>query len=63
MKIVLRNCRGCVNKATRLMAGSCLKEAEGGEENELSAFVFFQKVAAFAGRVYTEDDHHRYKND
>ncbi len=38
-------------------------EAKGGEENELSAFVFLQEVAAFAGRIQTEDNNYRYKNN
>ncbi len=55
---------GCVNKnypLIRRVAAS--KRLEGGEENELSVFVFLQEVAAFAGRVHTEDNNHRYKNN
>ena len=44
-------------------AGSSPKRLGGGEENELSVFVFLQKVAAFAGRVHTEDNKDRYKNN
>jgi len=39
------------------------QRGEGGEEDELSAFVFLQKVAAFAGRIYSENNNHKYKND
>jgi hypothetical protein len=59
---------GCVNKnypLTRRVV--CLKEAKRRrrrkKEKELSAFVFLQKVAAFAGRVHSENNNHRYKND
>jgi hypothetical protein len=48
---------GCVNK------NRPLKRAASGEKEELRAFVFLQECAAFAGRVYTEDNDHRYKND
>ena len=50
---------GFVNKNYPLIAGrGRLKEAKGGGEDELSAFMFLQKVAAFAGRVYSEDKNH-----
>jgi len=53
-----------VKKLPAHQAGSCLKEAQGGgEENELSAFVFLQEVAAFAGGIQAEDKNHGYKND
>ena len=54
----------CVNKKLPAnQAGSSPKRLGGGEENELSAFLFFQEVAAFAGRVNTEDYNHRHKNN
>jgi hypothetical protein len=60
----LRNCMGCVNKKLPTgQAGSLPQRGEGGGENELSALVFLQKGAAFAGRVHTENNNHRYKND
>jgi hypothetical protein len=51
---------GFVNKNYPLIAGrERLTEAKGGgEEDELSAFMFLQEVAAFAGRVYSEDKNH-----
>jgi len=55
---------GSVNKnypLTRRVAAS--KRQKGGEENELSAFMFLQEVAAFVGRIHTEDNNHRYKNN
>lgn len=56
---------GSVNKnyplIRRVAASKRQKKEE--EENELSAFVFLQEVAAFAGRVHTEDDNHGQKND
>jgi hypothetical protein len=55
---------GCVNKNYPLIGRvACLEEAKEEKKNELSAFVFLQKVAAFTGRVQTEYNNHRYKND
>jgi hypothetical protein len=55
---------GYVNKNYPLSRRvACLKEAKGGEENELSALVFLQEFAAFAVRVYTEDNNQRYKDN
>jgi hypothetical protein len=55
---------GFVNKKLPAnQAGSLPQRGEGGEEDELSAFVFLQKVAAFAARVYAEDNNYRHKND
>jgi hypothetical protein len=39
------------------------QRGEGGEEDELSAFVFLEEVAALADRVHSEDNNYRYKND
>jgi hypothetical protein len=38
-------------------------EEDDDDDDELSAFVFLQKVAAFAGRVHSENNNHRHKND
>jgi hypothetical protein len=66
---LLTGCEGCFKKlyslkklpANQRVVG--LKEAKGGGENESSAFVFLQEIAAFAGRIQTEDNNHGYKND
>jgi|WetSurMetagenome_2_1015567.scaffolds.fasta_scaffold1402937_1 hypothetical protein len=55
---------GCVNKKLPAdWAGSLPQRGEGGEEDELSAFVFLQKGATLAGRIHSENNNHRYKND
>jgi hypothetical protein len=59
----LRNCMGCVNKKLPADWAGSLPQRGEGEEDELSAFVFLQKGAAFAGRVHSENNNHRHKND
>jgi hypothetical protein len=51
---------GFVNKNYPPKAGSAPQRGNKEEKNELSAFMFLQKVAAFAGRVHTKDNNHRY---
>ena len=56
---------GSVNKKLPAdWAGSLPQGGEGrGEENELSAFIFLQEVAALVRRVQTEDNNDRHKNN